>query len=187
MKRLIIGISGASGAIIGYRLVELLRDVEDAETHLVMSKAAIATLSLESNRTYEQIAELADCVYDDGNLGAAISSGSFKTTGMIVAPCSMKTLSGIANAYDTNLLTRAADVCLKEGRKVILMPREMPLNRAHLKNMTECLENGCVILPPMMTFYNHPGSIEDMVDHLIGKALSHFDIELPTFRAWAGV
>lgn len=185
--RIIVGISGASGAILGYRLVELLKEYEEIETHLVVSAAGIKTLESETNHSYEDLCLLSDFVHDDRDMAASISSGSFETEGMIVAPCSMKTLSGIANAYDANLLVRSADVCLKERRKVVLLPREMPLDRAHLKNMLECQAAGCVIMPPVLTFYNHPKTIEEQVDHVVGKALMQFGIHVSSFKAWSGI
>lgn len=184
--RIIVGISGASGAILGYRLIELLKEYREVETHLVVSAAGITTLESETNHSYEDLCSLSDFIYDDKDMGALISSGSFKTAGMIVAPCSMKTLSGIAHAYDANLLVRSADVCLKEGRKVVLLPREMPLGRAHIKNMLECQESGCVIIPPVLTFYNHPQRLEEQVDHIIGKVLTQFGLELSSFKPWSG-
>jgi 4-hydroxy-3-polyprenylbenzoate decarboxylase len=184
--RLIIGVSGASGAIIGFEAIRILNGLENVEAHLVMTKSAIAILEDETTHTYEEICSLADYVYADDNLGALISSGSFVTDGMLIAPCSMKSLSAIANSYDANLLVRAADVCLKEGRKVVLMPREMPLNRSHLRNMLSCVESGCQILPPMLTFYNKPKTLEDQIAHIAGKALIQFGIAIPGFKAWGG-
>jgi len=184
--RIIVGVSGASGAVIGYRLVEVLRGMPDVETHLVVSDAGRRTLETETPYSYEQLCSLADFAYDDSNLGARVSSGSFRTEGMVVAPCSMKTLSGIANAYDSNLLVRSADVCLKEGRKVVLVPREMPLNRAHLRNMLECQAAGCAIVPPMLTFYNKPQTLQDQIDHVVGKVLMQFGLEWESFRPWTG-
>lgn len=180
-----MGISGASGAIIGYRLLEVLREL-GVETHLVVSRAAEQTLRDETDHSHEELCALADCVHDVRNMGALISSGSFETAGMVIAPCSMKTLSAIANSYDENLLIRAADVCLKENRRVVLVPREMPLNKAHLRNLQLCAEEGCCIIPPMMTFYNRPKTIEDMIDHLVGKILMQFGITAPKFRPWEG-
>ena len=154
MRRIILGISGATGVQIGCRVLEALAGVEDVETHLVVSEGAKAIFERECDVTVEEVERLADAVYDNRDLAAPISSGSFRTDGMIVAPCSMKSLSAIANAYDDDLLVRAADVSMKEGRKVVLVPREMPLNRAHCRNLLQAAEDGYVILPPMLTFYN---------------------------------
>lgn len=184
--RIIVGVSGASGVVIGYRLVEVLHGIEGVETHLVVTEAAKRTLELEAACTYEQLCALADVVHDDANMGAAISSGSFATSGMVVAPCSMKTLSGIVHAYDANLFVRSADVCLKEGRKVVLVPREMPLNQAHLRNMLQAAQDGCSVVPPMLTFYNGPQTLQDQVDHVVGKVLMQFGIEHGAFKPWAG-
>lgn len=183
--RLIVGISGASGAIIGIETLRALREL-GVETHLVVSKGGMVTIRDETPYSYEEVCALADCCYDDRNMGALISSGSFKTEGMVVAPCSMKSLSAIANAYDANLLVRAADVCLKEGRRVVLMPREMPLNKAHLRNMALAADSGCTLIPPMLTFYNKPTSVMDQVHHLVGKALMQFGLEAKGFKAWQG-
>lgn len=184
MKKIIVAISGASGPILGVKLLEALRMVPNVETYLVMSHGAAAILQDESKVSYEQVCSLADRVFAEDDLGASISSGSFHTDGMVVLPCSMKTLSGIANAYDDNLLIRAADVCLKEGRKLVLCPREAPLNRIHLKNMLSCSEAGAVILPPMFSFYAKPQSMDDMIDQFLGKVFMQFDLDYPKFRPW---
>ena len=185
-KKIIVGITGASGAILGYRLVEALKESGEAEVHLIMSEAAVSILEGETDYRYEDICALADVVYDEKNLAAAVSSGSFRTNGMAVVPCSMKTLSGIANAFNENLIIRAADVCLKERRTCVLAPREMPLNSIHLRNMKECADAGYVIMPPVFTFYNHPKSMEDQIDHFVGKILMQFGIEYKKFRPWSG-
>lgn len=184
--KLIVGISGASGVIVGYRLLQELQHHDDVETHLIVSRSAARTFELETEVTLEQVAAAADVVYDDGDLGALVSSGSFVTAGMVVVPCSMKTLSGIAHAYDENLLVRAADVCLKEGRKVVLVPREMPLNTAHLRNLLDARENGCSIVPAMLTFYNRADTLELQIAHLVGKVLMQFGIATTSFKAWDG-
>ena len=184
--RLIVGISGASGVIIGYRLLQELQLHKDIESHLVVSESAEVNFGLETDISIAEVIAAADNVYENNNMGALISSGSFLTDGMVVAPCSMKTLSGIANGYDTNLLIRSANVCLKEGRKVVLVPREMPLNTAHLRNMLFAKENGCCILPAMLTFYNKSLTLEEQVTHLIGKILMQFGITPERFNAWTG-
>ena len=183
--KIIVGISGASCSILGIETLKELKD-QGVETHLVISKGAKKTIESETNYTVADVESLADHCYDDGDLGALISSGSFVTDGMIVAPCSMKSASAIAHAYDANLLVRAADVCLKENRRVVLMPREMPLNKAQIKNLLECAECGCTILPPMLTCYNKPTTIEDQVVHIVGKALMQFGLEKHGFKPWDG-
>lgn len=184
--RIIIGISGASGVLVGYRLLQELQAHEDIETHLILSKDAIINFKLETDITFEDVKASADFIYENDNMGALISSGSFKTDGMIVVPCSMKTLSGIAHGFDTNLLIRSADVCLKEGRKVVLVPREMPLSTAHIRNLLLAKENGCCIMPAMLTFYNNADTLEKQVNHLVGKILMQFDIQSSNFKAWDG-
>ena len=186
VKRIIVGMTGASGQTLGFRLLEALHDLDDVETHLVMSASAALVFEDETGRPKADLCALADFVHDEGDLSASISSGSFKTDGMAVVPCSMKTLSGIAHAYDENLIIRAADVCLKEGRRCVLVPREMPMNRIHLANMLACADAGYVIMPPVFTFYNHPKTIEDQIDHFIGKVLMQFDLPFERFRPWTG-
>lgn len=186
MKKIIVGFSAADGVQIGVRLLKLLRQMPGVETHLVMSRNTDTNLRLELGISRAEAEALADACYQPEDLAAAISSGSFYTDGMIVAPCSMKTLSAIANGYSDSLLTRAADVCIKECRKVVLMPREMPLSRIHLRNMSLAAEAGCVIVPPMLTFYNGSRSVEEMVDHALGKALMQFGITPSGFRSWQG-
>ena len=187
MRKLIIGISAADGVRIGMRLLELLREMPEAETHLVVSRAAERNLQLECGVSTAQIQALADYSYAPENMAAAIASGSFQTDGMIVAPCSMKTLAGIAHGYTDNLLLRAADVCLKERRRVVLIPRETPLSRIHLKNLLAAEEAGCMILPPMLTFYHKPADVAAQIDHIIGKALMPFDLTPAAFRPWEGI
>lgn len=184
--KIIVGITGASGAVLGVELIKALRNQPKVETHLVISEGARATLSLESGLKIEDIIPLADHYYDIINIGAVIASGSFKTDGMIIIPCSMKTLSAVVHGYADNLITRAADVCIKENRKVILVPREMPLSRIHLKNMLEAADCGCSIIPPVMSFYNHPKTIQDHIDHLAGKILMQFGLEHDRFSPWTG-
>lgn len=186
MRRIIVGISGASGVQLGIAVLHALRAVDEVETHLVMSDGAKVILEHECDTTTGQVEALADVVWDNHNLAASISSGSFRTEGMIVAPCSMKSLSAIANAYDDDLLVRAADVCRKEGRKVVLVPREMPLNQAHLRNLLQAAQDGYVICPPMLTFYNGCETTADQVDHVVGKVLTQFGLEYDRFRPWEG-
>jgi len=188
MKRLIIGISGASGAIYGVRLLQVLQQVSEVETHLVMSPAARQTLSLETDYTLREVQALADVVHDVRDIAASISSGSFKTLGMAILPCSMKTLSGIVHSYSDSLLTRAADVVLKEQRKLVLGVRETPLHIGHLRMMTTAAELGAVIMPPVPAFYHRPQSIRELVDQTVNRVVDQFDITLPQdlFTRWNG-
>ncbi|MGK8931973.1 UbiX family flavin prenyltransferase [Pluralibacter gergoviae] len=188
MKRLIIGISGASGAIYGVRLLQVLRDVAEVETHLVMSQAARQTLSLETDLSLRDVQTLADAVHDARDIAASISSGSFKTAGMVILPCSMKTLSGIVNSYTDGLLTRAADVVLKERRPLVLCVRETPLHLGHLRLMTQAAEIGAVIMPPVPAFYHRPQTLDDVINQTVNRVLDQFDIELPEdlFQRWHG-
>ncbi|HCN7083812.1 TPA: flavin prenyltransferase UbiX, partial [Escherichia coli] len=164
MKRLIVGISGASGAIYGVRLLQVLRDVTDIETHLVMSQAARQTLSLETDFSLREVQALADVTHDARDIAASISSGSFQTLGMVILPCSIKTLSGIVHSYTDGLLTRAADVVLKERRPLVLCVRETPLHLGHLRLMTQAAEIGAVIMPPVPAFYHRPQSLDDVIN-----------------------
>jgi flavin prenyltransferase len=184
--RLIVGISGASGAILGVELLKALRRVPDVETHLVVSRHAEQTLALETSYSLDEVKALADAVYAPDDIAAVIASGSFRTAGMAVVPCSMRTLGAIANGLSDNLLHRAADVCLKEGRKVVLVPREMPLGRVHLRNLLAASDAGCVIVPPMLTFYHKPETIQDMVDAMIAKVFGQFGLEYEGFEGWTG-
>ena len=182
-KRLIIGISGASGAIYGARLLELLKDT-DIETHLVMSKAARMTLALETSYKTEDVEALANEVHNIGNIGASISSGSYKTLGMVIAPCSVKSMSEIATGCTSNLLARAADVILKERRRLVMMVRETPLHLGHIRSMQTVSEMGAIIYPPVPAFYAKPVSLNDMVDHSLGRVLDLYDIDIGTVRRW---
>jgi 4-hydroxy-3-polyprenylbenzoate decarboxylase len=188
MKRLVIGISGASGAIYGIRLLELLRDVDDLETHLVMSDSAKITIGLETPFTPAQVAALADVTYRFNDIAAAISSGSFRTMGMVVMPCAMKTLAGIAHSFSTNLLLRAADVTLKERRRLLIVSRETPLHLGHLRLMVQVAELGGIIMPPTPAFYHHPQTIDDIVNQTVNRVLDLMEIELPqdVFTRWQG-
>lgn len=184
--RIIVAVTGATGVEMSYYLMKALKSVENCEVHLIMSEGAKVTWKLESDIPIEKMYELADAVYDERNQAAAISSGSYVTDGMIVMPCSMKSLAGIAAGYAENLVVRAADVCMKEGRKVVLVPREMPFSRLHLRNLKEAADLGCVIVPPMLTFYNGPKTVEDQINHIVGKVLMQFGITYDKFKAWTG-
>ena len=184
MRRIIIGISGASGAVYGIRALQALKDAPDIETHLVLSPSAKRTILEETNWTMAAVEALADVVHSHRDIGAAIASGSFQTMGMLVAPCSIKSLSGIVNSYGDNLLTRAADVCLKERRRLVLLVRETPLHLGHIELLGRACQYGAVILPPVPAFYNHPEGIEDIVNHSVGKALDQFEIAHRLFRRW---
>lgn len=185
-KRLVVGISGASGAIIGVELLRAMQSHEDWETHLVISEGGIKTLAYETPHSLAEVQALATETHKLDDVGASIASGSFKAQGMIVAPCSMKTLAAISTGLSQNLLLRAADVMLKERRKLVLVVRECPLSPIHLHNMQVAANCGAIILPPVLTFYNHPRSIDDMVRHIVGKALDAFDIDITGFKRWDG-
>ena len=187
MKRLIVGMSGASGAIYGIRLLEVLKTINDVETHLVMSTYAKSTINIETSHTPAEIESLADEVHNYRNQAACISSGSFKTDGMVVAPCSMKTLSSIVNSFADNLLTRAADVVLKERRRLVLMPREVPLHAGHCKLLYEAANMGAIIAPPMPAFYALPKTIDDVVNHSVGRVLDLFDLDAGILKRWEGL
>lgn len=184
--RLVVGISGASGAIYGVRIVEQCCKL-GVEVHLVVSSAAIRTIEYETNYRMEDLRRMASKVYDNQDLGAAISSGSYLVDGMIVAPCSIKTLSGIANSYNSELLTRAADVQLKERRKLVLMLRETPLHLGHIQQMLAVTQMGGIILPPVPSFYHLPQSIDDIVNQSVQKALDQFRLEAHLFERWQGM
>lgn len=185
MRRIVIGISGASGSIYGYRTLEALARA-DVETHLVLSDQAQRTIELETNKSVAEFEALAHTVHRDDDLAAAISSGSFVTDGMIVVPCSIKSASAIAYSMNSNLLVRAADVCLKERRKLVLVVRETPLHLGHLRTLTQLAEIGAIILPPMPAMYAKPQSVDDIVNHTVGKALDQFGIEHSLFTRWSG-
>lgn len=186
--RLVIGISGASGTIYGVRLLEVLRDVKDIETHLVISDSGKQNIRLETDYSIEAVHALATVHYQFNNLAAAISSGSFKTIGMVIIPCSMKTLSGVAFSSSENLLTRAADVNLKERRRLVLVPRETPLHLGHLRLMTQVVEMGAILVPPMPAFYHRPETLDDIINQTINRVLDLMGIELPQdlFERWTG-
>lgn len=182
-KRLIIGISGASGAIYGIRLLELLKQTE-IETHLILTRSAQVTIALETDRKVRDVMEMADVVHASADISASISSGSFRTLGMIVAPCSMRSLAEISTGVTSSLLTRAADVTLKERRPLVLLVREAPFNLVHLRNMVSAAEAGAIIYPPVPAFYAKPQSLEQMIDHTIGRVLDLFDIDLGVVKRW---
>lgn len=184
--RLVVGISGASGAIYGIRLLQSLAGRSEVETHLVISSPARRTILHETDLSVEQVEALGDKVYDHRDIGAAIASGSFKTMGMVVVPCSMKTLSSIANSYADNLISRAADVTLKEGRPLVLVVRETPLHPGHLRLMLALAEIGAVIFPPVPAFYNRPNSLDDIVNHTVGRLLDRLGIDQTLVEEWRG-
>lgn len=187
-NKLVVGITGASGVIYGIRLLEVLRAVEGVETHLVMSAAAAQTIGLETEYSAGEVEALADVVYRFKDIAAAIASGSFLTMGMIVIPCSMKTLSGIALSYSDNLLLRAADVALKDRRKLVLVPRETPLHLGHLRLMTQVTEMGAIVVPPLPAFYHRPQSVDEIINQTVNRLLDILDIRLPRdlFTRWQG-
>jgi flavin prenyltransferase len=185
--RLIIGMTGATGASLGVCLLEALRELDGVETHLVLSRWARATIELETPYTAREVTKLADVAYGAADQTAAISSGSFRTDGMIVVPCSMKTLAGIRAGYAEGLVGRAADVVLKERRKLVLVPRETPLSEIHLENMLALSRMGAIIMPPMPAFYNHPTSLDDVVDHIVARVLDQFGLPAPRARRWTGL
>jgi len=186
-NRLIIGISGASGVIYGIRMLEALAQDRAIETHLVMSPSARATIAQETDWKVSDVERLASVVYKPGDVGASIASGSFETMGMIVAPCSIKTLSSIANSYDADLMTRAADVQLKEGRPVLLLVRETPLHIGHLRLMVQAAENGAVIMPPAPAFYGNPKTVDDLVNGTVGRALARVGVKNALYFEWLGM
>jgi 4-hydroxy-3-polyprenylbenzoate decarboxylase len=186
MKKLIVGISGASGVIYGIRILEMLRTIGGVETHLIMSRYARINIEIETTHTAQYVEALADEVHNVGNQAASISSGSFKTDGMVIAPCSMKTLSAIANSHNDSLLVRAADVVLKERRRLVLMPREVPLHVGHCKLLYEAAQLGAIIAPPIPSFYNQPKTIDDLVNHSVGRVLDLFDLDAGIIKRWVG-
>ena len=182
-RRLVVGISGASGVILGIRLLEYLRST-NFETHLVISSAAQLTISQETEWKSGEVLELADKHYDHADVGAAIASGAFPTCGMVVIPCSIKTLSAVANSYSSDLLVRAADVTLKEGKTLVLVVRESPIHQGHLRLMSAAAQEGAVIFPPVPAFYTHPQSVEDLVDNIVGRVLLRLGIENELYGRW---
>lgn len=184
---LVVGVSGASGTIYAVRLLEYLNKIEEVNTHLIMSKWAIKNLEIETDYSLEYVKSLATYVHDNDNMAANISSGSFVTEGMIILPCSMKTLSSISNGFSSNLIDRVADVMLKEGRKLVISPRETPLSAIHLENMLKLSKMGVKIIPPMPGFYSRPKSIDDIINHNVMKILDSFNINICNENRWKGI
>ena len=187
-KRLVVGISGASGVIYGIRLLELLRDLPAIETHLIMSSAGKRTIILETDYTIRQVEGLADQLHSNSDISATLASGSYQTMGMVIVPCSMKTLSGVANSYADNLLLRAADVTLKDQRRLVLVARETPLHLGHVRLMAQLIEMGGVLMPAMPAFYHRPKTIDDLINHTVSRLLDLFGIQLPQelIQRWQG-
>ncbi len=184
---LIIGITGATGVIYGIRLLEVLSAIDDVETHLILSEATRQIIKYETDKKVEEVEKLADFSYHVDDIGTRLASGSFNRDGMIIAPCTIKTMSALANSYSDNLLVRSGDVTLKEGKKLILLVRETPLHIGHIKNMERLCEMGATIMPPVPAFYHRPKTILDIVDHTVGKALDLFGIEHNLFPRWSGI
>lgn len=184
--RLIVGMSGASGVIYGIRLLEALRAQPDVESHLVMSNGAKLNIALETGYQAKEVEDMADVVHSDQNLAATIASGSYQTDGMVIAPCSMKTLSGVVNSYAERLIVRAADVVLKEQRRLVLVPRETPLHVGHCRLLYEAAQMGAVIVPPMPAFYNDPQSVDDVINHTVGRLLDLFGLDSGLVKRWQG-
>ncbi len=185
MKRIIVGITGATGVIYGIRLLEVLREL-GIESHLILSDSAKKNMAIETDYSVSSVEKLAHTVHDNKNMAASVSSGSFKTDGMIIAPCTIKTLSGVAHSYNDNLITRAADVVLKERRRLVLLIRETPLHKGHLEMLVRVADLGGIILPPIPAFYHHPNGIKAIIDHSIGKALDLLDVEHSLYERWQG-
>lgn len=187
LRRFIVGISGATGAIYGIRLLQVLKAAPNVETHLVMSKAAERTITFETDLTIREVRALADVSYNIQDIGAAVSSGSFQVEGMIVAPCSMKTLSAVSSSLTTDLLSRSADVTLKERRPLVLLVREAPLHLGHLRLMVQAAEIGAVIVPPVPAFYNFPKTLDDIINHTVGRVLDLFHLDVEIVKRWQGM
>jgi len=185
VRRLIVGISGATGSIYGIRILEVLAKIADVETHLVLTKAAKMTLQVETPYSVKQVEDLADVVHDVNNVGASISSGSFRTEGMVIAPCSMKSLGGIAYSIGGDLLVRAADVILKERKKLVLVVRETPLHLGHLESMAHLTRLGAVIFPPVPAFYHRPKTLDDVINQTVTRILDQFGIDVNLFERWS--
>jgi 4-hydroxy-3-polyprenylbenzoate decarboxylase len=183
--RLVVAITGASGVIYGIKTLEVLKRLK-IDTHLIMTKWGAKNIKIETDNTADYVKSLATRYYEDDNMAAPVSSGSFKVDGMIVIPCSTKTLASIANALDDSLVSRAAGVCIKEQRKLVLVPRETPLSKIHLKNMTKLASTNAVILPAMPGFYHRPKTMDDLINHLVGKVLDQFNIDHSLFKRWSG-
>jgi 4-hydroxy-3-polyprenylbenzoate decarboxylase len=183
-RRLIVGISGATGAIYGVRIIEILSKIDDVETHLVLTKAGRMTIQVETPYSLKDVEAMADVVHDINNVGASISSGSFRTAGMVIAPCSMKSMSGIAHSLGGDLLVRAADVVLKERKKLVLLARETPLHLGHLEAMVALTRMGAVIFPPVPAFYHRPKTLDDVINQTVTRVLDQFDIDVKLFHRW---
>lgn len=186
MRRLIVGISGATGAIYGVRVLEVLRGIQDVETHLVLTRAAKMTIEVETPHSVKQVEAMADFVYDINNVGASISSGSFRTEGMVIAPCSMKSMGGITHSIGGDLLVRSADVVLKERKKLVLVVRETPLHLGHLESMVALTRMGAVIFPPVPAFYHRPKTLDDVINQTVARVLDQFNIDANLFERWSG-
>lgn len=186
-KRLIVAITGATGSVYGVRLLQVLRELGQVETHLMVSDAGVLNLHQELDMGRKEVEALADVVHNVRDIGAAIASGSFQSAGMVIAPCSMKTLASVAHGLSDNLIARAADVILKERRRLVLMVRETPLNLAHLRNMTAVTEMGGIVFPPLPAFYQRPQTIAEMVDHTVGRVLDLFDMPHALASRWSGM
>jgi 4-hydroxy-3-polyprenylbenzoate decarboxylase len=184
--RLIVGISGASGVIYGIRLLEVLKNIDEVESHLVMSNGGKLNIALETDWDVKAVEALADVVHSDQNLAASIASGSYRTGGMVIAPCSMKTMSGVVNSFADNLIVRAADVVLKEQRRLVIVPRETPLHVGHTRLLTAAAEMGSILVPPMPAFYNDPQTVDDIINHTVGRVLDLFDIDSGIVKRWVG-
>ncbi|MCI0371490.1 MAG: UbiX family flavin prenyltransferase [candidate division NC10 bacterium] len=186
MRRIVVGISGSTGAIYGIRLLQILRDVPGVETHLIITAPGKRTLVQETEMSVREVEALAGVTYDNKDIGASLASGSFRTAGMVIAPCSIKTAAGLAYGFADTLLIRAGDVTLKEGRSLVLLVRETPLHVGHLRMLTHLAETGAVILPPMPAFYNRPKTLDDIVNHTLGRVLDHLGIEQHLVPEWRG-
>lgn len=184
MRRLIVGMSGATGSIFGIRILQVLAPIPDIETHLVMSKAAKMTLQVETPHSVKEVEEMADVAHDINNVGASIASGSFRTAGMVIAPCSMKSMGGIVLSVGGDLLVRAADVILKERRKLVLVARETPLHLGHLESMAMLTRMGAVVFPPVPAFYHRPKTLDDVIDQTVARILDQFEVETDMFKRW---
>jgi 4-hydroxy-3-polyprenylbenzoate decarboxylase len=184
MKRLIVAITGASGVIYGVRALEILRSLPEYETHLILSPSAARTIAEETDYSIEQVRTLGDVLYSHKDIGASIASGSYRTEGMLIAPCSVKTLSGVAHCYADELVVRAADVCLKERRRVVLLFRETPLHAGHIELLAQATRNGAIVMPPVPGFYHRPQTVDDIVTQTVGRALDLFGIDAHVVKRW---
>lgn len=186
MKRLVIAITGATGVILGIRILEILQKNSNVQTYLILSDFAKKNIEIETDYSSIDVYKLADHVYEFNDMTAPLASGSFQTDGMIIAPCSIKTLSAISNSYNDNLIVRSADCMLKERKKLVILPRETPLHSGHINIMKQASDLGAVILPPVLTFYNKPETVDDMINHIVGKTLDQFSIDMNLYKRWEG-